>query len=185
MGSFRHGAIYAVDAHGRVSLRVDDSRRCSVLGIVVDGARDRLWVVNSDVGASLKPSAAGPKKLAAVGVYSLATGKSQTYLDLAPLFAGPHLLNEYGAGAVAPVHIHPALGIGFVLEGSFESAFGDEPVMLVQSGQAFTDPAGITHRLFRNPSPDRPLRFVIAYTIRAEEPQFYAGPVLPASSPPK
>jgi hypothetical protein len=64
-----------------------------VLGIAVDAQRKWLWAVNSDLGASAKPSAAGPKKLAGVGVYDLATGKPLKYVDLSPLADGPHLLN--------------------------------------------------------------------------------------------
>ncbi|MEO8901496.1 MAG: hypothetical protein ABI488_07210 [Polyangiaceae bacterium] len=46
---------------------VDDPRLCSVLGIAVDAERGQLWAVNADLGASTRPSAAGPKHLAAVG----------------------------------------------------------------------------------------------------------------------
>jgi hypothetical protein len=93
LGSFREGAVYQVDQAGTASLLVDDPRLCSVLGIAVDEARGRLWAVNSNLGASIKPCAVGPKKLAGVGVYDLKTGKPVDYVDLAPLLDGPHLLN--------------------------------------------------------------------------------------------
>jgi hypothetical protein len=93
LGSFREGAIYEVDRSGSASLLVDDPRLCSVLGIALDVERGRLWAVNSDLGASLKPSPAGAKKLAGVGMYDLSTGKALSYVDLAPLSTGPHLLN--------------------------------------------------------------------------------------------
>ncbi|WP_437276329.1 hypothetical protein WME90_34490 [Sorangium sp. So ce375] len=93
VSSFREGAIYAVDGDGGASLVVDDPRLCSVLGIAVDAERGRLWAVSSDLGASVKPSAAGPKNLAAVGVYDLSTGKAIHYVDLAPLSPGAHLVN--------------------------------------------------------------------------------------------
>lgn len=93
VSSFREGAIYAVDGEGGASLVVDDPRLCSVLGIAVDVERGRLWAVNSDLGASVKPSAAGPKNLAAVGVYDLSTGAAIHYVDLAPLSPGAHLVN--------------------------------------------------------------------------------------------
>ena len=93
LGSFRAGAIDQVDRDGKVTRLVDDERLCSVLGIAVDVVRNRLWAVNADLGASLKPSHEGPKKLAAVGVYDLTTGKPIDYVDLASLTAGPHLLN--------------------------------------------------------------------------------------------
>lgn len=88
-------------------------------------------------------------------------------------------LIEYGPGAVAPVHVHPMVGVGQVLEGSFASAFGDDPIVEVHSGQGFVDPAGVPHRVFRNLSPDRPLRFLVAYTIHPNQQIFYAGSVLP------
>lgn len=93
LSSFRDGAIYEVDEAGNASRLVDDPRLCSVLGIAVDAPRGRLWAVNSDLGASLKPSGSGPKKLAGVGVYDLASGKPLNYVDLEPLAAGPHLMN--------------------------------------------------------------------------------------------
>jgi quercetin dioxygenase-like cupin family protein len=76
-------------------------------------------------------------------------------------------LIEYPPGAEAPLHVHPAMGVGWVLDGELESAFGDEPIVKVRAGAAFVDQADVPHRLFRNASPDRALRFVIAYTLRA------------------
>lgn len=93
LSSLREGAVYELDRNGRVSPVVDDPELCSVLGIALDELRDRLWVVNSDLGASLKPSAAGPKQLALVEVFRLSTGKRIRAIDLAPLSAGRHLLN--------------------------------------------------------------------------------------------
>jgi hypothetical protein len=93
LGSFREGAIYEVDLTGKASLLVDDPRLCSVLGIAVDAARRRLWAVNSDLGASTKPSVSGPKKLAGVGIYDLSTGEPLQYVDLSQLAEGPHLAN--------------------------------------------------------------------------------------------
>ncbi len=81
-------------------------------------------------------------------------------------------LVEYPPLAKANPHVHPAVGIGWVVEGSFESAFGDEPITTVHEGEGFVDPADIPHRFFRNPSPDHALRFVIAYTTRVEDEQF-------------
>jgi quercetin dioxygenase-like cupin family protein len=90
-------------------------------------------------------------------------------------------LIEYGPGAEAPLHLHPVVGVGRVLEGSFASAFGDEPVTEVRQGEGFTDPAGVPHRVFRNTSNEHTLRFVIAYTIQPGQPIFYPGSTLPAS----
>jgi hypothetical protein len=105
LSSFRDGAIYEVGQDGRTSLLIDDPRLCSVLGIAVDVAHQRLWAVNSDLGASVKPSAAGPKRLAAVGVYDLSTGKPLNYVDLAPLVDGPHLMNGIALDAEGNAYI--------------------------------------------------------------------------------
>ncbi|MEO7732114.1 MAG: cupin domain-containing protein [Kofleriaceae bacterium] len=85
-------------------------------------------------------------------------------------------LIEYPPGAAAPVHVHPAIGVGFVIDGRFESAFGDEPVVEVQRGQGFVDQADVPHRVFRNPSVDHGLRFVVAYTLRVGEEPLHLAP---------
>jgi quercetin dioxygenase-like cupin family protein len=72
---------------------------------------------------------------------------------------------EYAPGASAPSHHHPVAGIGYVLEGEFESAFAGQPLTRVGAGQSFVDLPGVEHRVFRNASAERPLKFVIAYTI--------------------
>ena len=90
-------------------------------------------------------------------------------------------LIEYGPAAVAPLHVHPVVGVGLVLDGAFESAFGEEPLVQVHAGQGFVDPAGIAHRVFRNTSREHELRFVVAYTIKAGEEIFYPGATLGTS----
>jgi len=82
-------------------------------------------------------------------------------------------LIEYPPGVVAPRHAHPFVGIGYVLEGRFESAFEGETPTIVESGRSFVDKAEVVHVLFRNPDPVHPLRFLIAYTIRKGEPQMH------------
>lgn len=74
-------------------------------------------------------------------------------------------LIEYPQGAEAPRHRHPVVGVGYVLEGAFESAFGDDPPVTVRAGESFVDRAHVEHRLFRNAKADSPLKFVVAYTI--------------------
>lgn len=93
VGSFREGAIYAIDGKGSTTPFVTDARLCSVLGIAIDVERNRLWAVNADMGSSLKPSSAGAKKLATVGVYDLTTAAPVAYVDLANVAPGNHLLN--------------------------------------------------------------------------------------------
>jgi quercetin dioxygenase-like cupin family protein/sugar lactone lactonase YvrE len=98
-------------------------------------------------------------------------------LDQRPVEGTPGLqtqlwLIEYPPGASAPPHHHPVPGIGYVIEGAFDSAFADGPVQHVGAGQSFVDPAQVQHRLFRNSSADHPLRFLVAYTLPSGAPTF-------------
>ena len=105
VSSFREGAVYAIDSRGEATVLVNDERLCSVLGIAIDEKRGRLWAVNSDFGSSVRPSCPGPKQLAAVGVYDLASGQPLQYIDLSPLAAGPHLLNGIALDAAGNAYI--------------------------------------------------------------------------------
>ena len=136
-------------------------------------------------GATEVPTAAPTPPVA-----TLAPGAiKRTLLEKHPLAKLPGwetrlYLVEYGPAAVASLHVHPAVGIGYVLEGSFESAFGDEPPLQVHERQTFADSAETPHRLFRNLSAEQPLRFVIAYTIRSDQEMFYPGATLPPHATP-
>jgi sugar lactone lactonase YvrE len=105
LSSFRAGSIFAVNRAGAATVVVNDPRLCSVLGIAVDARRNRVWAVNSDLGASARPSAVGPTHLAAVAAYDLGTGQPLHYVDVAPLYAGPHLLNGIAVDAAGNAYI--------------------------------------------------------------------------------
>jgi quercetin dioxygenase-like cupin family protein len=77
---------------------------------------------------------------------------------------------HYEPGVAAPVHHHPVEGMGYVVRGSFESAFQGEAPVLVREGQSFRDRASAPHVLFRNVDPSTPLDFVIAYVVRKDSP---------------
>ena len=79
-------------------------------------------------------------------------------------------LVEYGPGVTAPVHHHPVRGLGYVLSGRFESAFGSESPALVHAGQGFIERENLTHTLFRNPDPIHSLKFVISFVVRTGAP---------------
>jgi len=79
-------------------------------------------------------------------------------------------LIEYAPGVSAPLHHHPVPSLGYVFSGSFESAFGDQPPIVVREGQSFMDQALTPHTLFRNLDPARPLRFVISYVVQKDAP---------------
>lgn len=74
-------------------------------------------------------------------------------------------LIEYAPGAAAPLHHHPVEGLGYVITGSFESAFEKEAPVVVHEGQSFLDRRSVPHVLFRNIDSSKPLRFVIAYVV--------------------
>jgi len=78
-------------------------------------------------------------------------------------------LCEFPPSASSKVHIHTAQGIGYVLDGSFESAFGDGPMTVKRAGDGFIDTPGLPHR-FRNPDARVPLRFLVAGTYHKDEP---------------
>ena len=80
-------------------------------------------------------------------------------------------LVEFPPGAESKVHVHAAQGIGYVVEGTFESSFGDGPVTVKRAGDGFVDTPGKPHH-FRNPDSARPLRFVFAGTFHKDEPTF-------------
>jgi quercetin dioxygenase-like cupin family protein len=87
---------------------------------------------------------------------------------------------EYPPGASAPPHTHPVPGAGYLLEGRFESAFEGEAPSVTLAGHGFIDKADVVHTVFRNTDPDRPLRFLMAYTIRKGDPVMVP---VPAASP--
>ena len=95
VGSFREGAVYEVDSDGTYHQIIKDDRLSSVLAVRVDVKRNRLFVVNSDIGASIRPYPLGTKKLAAVVIYELSSGKEIHYVDLGSLLPYKnHLAND-------------------------------------------------------------------------------------------
>ena len=80
-------------------------------------------------------------------------------------------LAEFPPGAESKIHIHTAQTIGYVLEGGFESAFGDDAPTQTHAGQTFVDLPGRPHH-FKNVDSARPLRIVFAGTFHKEDPLF-------------
>jgi len=79
-------------------------------------------------------------------------------------------LIEYGPGVVAPIHHHPVEGVGYVVSGTFESAFSGETPVLVTEGQSFTDRPLVSHTIFSNVDSSKSLKFVISYVVRKGDP---------------
>ncbi|HET9933010.1 MAG TPA: cupin domain-containing protein [Polyangiaceae bacterium] len=104
-----------------------------------------------------------------------ATGISRTLLDQADLPDMPGwetrlFLIEYAPGVAAPKHHHPVGGVGYVLSGSFESAFEGQKPTIVREGQSFRDLPEASHVLFRNADNSKSLKFIIMYVVRKGEP---------------
>jgi quercetin dioxygenase-like cupin family protein len=71
----------------------------------------------------------------------------------------------YPPGGVAPLHRHPVGGAIYIVEGTAESAYGDEAPRQYKAGETLQDRADVPHTLFRNCDPDRPLRFLTIYVL--------------------
>lgn len=102
-------------------------------------------------------------------------GITRTLLDQSELAELPGwetrlFLIEYAPGVAAPVHHHPAPGVGYVLSGSFQSTFEGEKMTEVREGQSFRDLPNVAHVLFKNASSTQPLKFVISYVVRKGAP---------------
>jgi quercetin dioxygenase-like cupin family protein len=72
-------------------------------------------------------------------------------------------------GAAAPVHAHPGIGIGYVLEGVYESQYEGEPLKRFVAGDAICDLAQTPHLVARNGSRTEPLRFVMTFIVKRGE----------------
>ena len=71
----------------------------------------------------------------------------------------------YPPGGLAPLHRHPVGGAIYIVEGTAESAYGDEAPRQYNAGETLQDRADVPHTLFRNCDPDRPLRFLTIYVL--------------------
>ncbi len=73
-------------------------------------------------------------------------------------------------GQVRP-HRHAGPVFGYVLEGEYEHALGDDPVATYKAGDTFYEPTGSVHRVTRNPSARAKTRLlaVILHTHDAEK----------------
>ena len=81
-------------------------------------------------------------------------------------------------GAAAPVHTHPGIGVGYVLEGVYESQYEGEALQRFTAGEAIYDLAHTPHLVARNASDTLPLRFIMTFVVAKGEPT-----ILPLASP--
>lgn len=74
------------------------------------------------------------------------------------------------AGYSAPLHHHPGQGFVYMLEGTAESAYGDEMIKRFAAGDHWTEPADVPHRVARNPDAHAVRRFLVFSVNRPGEP---------------
>ena len=55
-----------------------------------------------------------------------------------------------GPGQEDTAHRHTGPVFGYVLEGDYEHAMGEEPVKIYKAGETFYEPSGVVHRVARN-----------------------------------
>ena len=69
-------------------------------------------------------------------------------------------------------HHHAGPVFGYVLEGEYEHALGEEPVKKYKAGDTFYEPSGSVHRVARNPSGKTRTRLlaVILHSSDTKEP---------------
>jgi quercetin dioxygenase-like cupin family protein len=78
------------------------------------------------------------------------------------------MLVEYPPGYASPAHIHPVVGLNYILEGIAESQYIGEDLKTLNAGDSYQDPANKKHLVFRNPSKTDELRFLVAYRIKKD-----------------
>lgn len=94
VGSFRDGCIYEVSHDGSYKKFTDGSVISSALGVRIDTKHNRLYVANSDLGASINQSKKGIAKLASLAIYELSSAELLKIIDLGNLYPSKkHLAN--------------------------------------------------------------------------------------------
>src|SRR5580692_1806986 len=73
-------------------------------------------------------------------------------------------------GYSEPVHHHPGPSFVYMLEGTAESAYGEEDIKRFHAGDHWSQPIDLPHRVARNPDPTIPRRFLVFTVNRPGEP---------------
>jgi quercetin dioxygenase-like cupin family protein len=68
-------------------------------------------------------------------------------------------------GSAAPVHSHPGIGVGYVLEGVYESQYEGEALKRFHAGDAIYDLAHTPHLIARNGSETERVRFIMTFVV--------------------
>lgn len=94
VSSLRHGTIGLVDLQGNYRVLSDDPSLISTSGVVVDVARGRILVTNSDVGVSHKSTELTKFRTAQVVELDMDSGQIRHIYDFAHLSQGATLSND-------------------------------------------------------------------------------------------
>jgi quercetin dioxygenase-like cupin family protein len=71
-------------------------------------------------------------------------------------------LTERDPGNGSTPHRHPGHHtFGYVVEGTYEVKINDGPVRQLKAGDSFYEPPGALHAISRNPSPDKPVKYLV------------------------
>jgi quercetin dioxygenase-like cupin family protein len=73
-------------------------------------------------------------------------------------------------GGTAPIHKHPGIDIGYVLEGVYESQYEGEPLKRFAAGEAIYDLQDKPHLIALNGSSTEPLRLIMTFVVRKGQP---------------
>lgn len=73
-------------------------------------------------------------------------------------------------GFEAPPHTHTGPGLGFVVQGQYESHYQGEDSRVFHAGEGIYDLVETPHLVARNPSPAEPLQFVMAFVVKKGQP---------------
>ncbi|WP_347989090.1 cupin domain-containing protein [Methylomonas sp. AM2-LC] len=75
------------------------------------------------------------------------------------------MLVEFPPGYESSAHIHPVIGLNYIIDGSVESQYEGEDLKTFHSGESYQDLDNKKHLIFRNISKTDTLRFIIACKI--------------------
>jgi quercetin dioxygenase-like cupin family protein len=71
-------------------------------------------------------------------------------------------LTERDPGNASTPHRHPGHHtFGYVLEGTYEVKIDDGPLRQLKAGESFYEPPGALHAVSRNPSSDKPVKYLV------------------------
>jgi len=79
------------------------------------------------------------------------------------------MMVTYPPGVGLPAHHHPSTALNYVLDGAAESQYAGKDFHVFKAGDTFQDEPDREHTIFRNASQDKPLTYLITFTVKAGE----------------